>query len=211
VPHSDEPPLTQPRQRRKRAYHHGDLRAAVIDAGFALLAEKGLDAFSVAEIARRVGVSTAAPYRHFADRDEIVAAMATQAARELATEMRDAVDAAGDEPVERFAVTAGVYVRYVAQRGAGFNVIFATRLQKLRDESLAAAGRELIDLLLGLAVATGRTPADALVLMERHIALAHGYVGLFRDGFFPQRNALGEVADHAIQGSRDLAGNATAH
>ena len=61
-----------------RAYHHGDLRKALLDAASALLAEVGVAAISLREVARRAGVSHNAPYRHFADRDALLAALALQ-------------------------------------------------------------------------------------------------------------------------------------
>src|SRR3954452_14123313 len=111
----------------ERGYHHGNLPAALIEASFGLLAERGLPGFSVAKVARAVGVSTASPYRHFADRDALLAAVAAQAAADLADRIRADADGAGEDPVERFAVTAGTYVRFVAERGAGLDVIFSQR------------------------------------------------------------------------------------
>ena len=52
-------------------YHHGDLRSALVDAAIDVIAERGVRDFSMAEASRRLGVTTAAPYRHFADRDEL--------------------------------------------------------------------------------------------------------------------------------------------
>src|SRR3954449_5786141 len=97
-------------------YHHGNLRSALIEGSFEQLAAHGLSEFSVAKVARAVAVSTASPYRHFADRDALLAAVAAQAAAELADRIRVDADGAGEDPVERFAVTAGTYVRFVAER-----------------------------------------------------------------------------------------------
>src|ERR1700722_9923767 len=60
-------------------YHHGDLQSALVDAAIAVIDERGVRDFSMAEASRRLGVTTAAPYRHFADRDEVLAAVATRA------------------------------------------------------------------------------------------------------------------------------------
>jgi AcrR family transcriptional regulator len=173
-------------------YHHGHLRAALIEASFDLLAEHGAGQFSVAKAARAVGVSTASPYRHFADRDALLDAVAAQAALELADRIRADVEAAGDDPVERFAVTAGTYVRFVVERGAGLDVIFR-----------ADTGRDLMSLLLALA---GDVPgAESVVLLERHLVAAHGYVTLFRDGFFTVGEPTVEtIADRATQATRAL-------
>ena len=189
-------------------YHHGNLRAALIDASFDLLAEHGLGEFSVAKAARAVGVSTASPYRHFADRDHLLAAVAARAALELAERIRADVAAAGEDPRERFAVTAGTYVRYVAERGVGFNVIFSTPLTALEEPELTQAGRQLISLLLDLAEqAGGHGREPALTLAERHIVTAHGYLSLYRDGFFAARRpSVDTIAAWAIQATRDLLG-----
>jgi AcrR family transcriptional regulator len=191
---------------RRGRYHHGDLRSALIKTGFDLLASSGPTAFSVARVARELGVSTAAPYRHFPDRDHLLAAVATQAAEELAVEVERAAEGAGDDPAERFAATAGAYVRFAGTRGAGFTVIFATELRALHDQALAAAGRHLMDLLLTLAQeATGLGPEHALRLLEQHIAAAHGYVALRADGFFSRRqHTVEQLADQAVEASRTL-------
>src|SRR3954462_15899119 len=83
---------------RRGRDHHGDLRSALIRTGFDLLARSGLTAFSVAQVARELGVSTAAPYRHFPDRDHLLAAVATPAAEGLTEGAREAAAAAGEGP-----------------------------------------------------------------------------------------------------------------
>jgi len=191
-----------------RPYHHGNLRTALVEASFALIAEHGLAEFSVAKAARAVGVSTASPYRHFADRDHLLAAVAAQAALELADRMRADADAAGTDPRERLAATAGTYVRYVAERGVGLDVIFSAPLTRLEQPELAGAGRRLTDLLFELAEAAGPPgSAAALTLLERHLVTAHGYVTLLREGFFSNRrpkDTVDSVAARAIDASRDL-------
>jgi AcrR family transcriptional regulator len=191
---------------RSRRYHHGELRKALVETSFDLLAESGLAAFSVAQVARRLGVSTAAPYRHFPDRDHLVAAVATQAAEELTEVVRETAERAGEDPAERFAATAGAYVRYAGARGAGFNLIFAAELERLRDDALAEAGRRLMDLLLELAQHACREgPEASLILLEQHLVAAHGYVTLYRDGFFARRyDGIDPVAERAVAESRAL-------
>lgn len=189
---------------RRRA--RGALRSALIDTSFELLSESGLAGFSVAELARRLGVSTAAPYRHFRDRETLLAAVATRAATELTAEMRAAADAAGRDPVDRLAATAGAYVRFVAARGAGFDVIFAPDLRHLRDADLAQAGRELLALLLDLARQAGHAdPGPTLRLLEQIIAMAHGYTALDTDGFLSSaRLSRDDVATRATEGAAAL-------
>jgi AcrR family transcriptional regulator len=193
-------------ERAGRGRARGDLRSALVAASFRLLSENGLAGFSVAELARRIGVSTAAPYRHFRDRDALLAAVATRAAAELTVVMRAAAEAAGPDPVDRIAATAGAYVRFVSARGAGFDVIFAPELRRLRDGDLAEAGRGLTSLLLDLAERAH--PAEsrgALQLVEQVIALAHGYAALDTGGFLSSaRLSDDDVAARATRAAAAL-------
>jgi AcrR family transcriptional regulator len=196
-----------------RPYHHGNLAAELIEASFGLLAEHGLAEFSVAKVARALGVSTASPYRHFADRDHLLGAVAAEAARELADRMRADAAAAGPDPREAFAATAGTYVRYVAERGAGFDVIFSPTLTAAEPDGLAEGRRALMDLLFDLAHATGPAPTreDAFVLLERHLVAAHGYLSLFHGGFFTNRNpTVPSIAQRAVEATRTLLAGAAA-
>jgi AcrR family transcriptional regulator len=91
-------------------YHHGDLKAALVDAAISLIAERGVREFSLAEVSRRLGVTVAAPYRHFADRDDLLAAVGIRAldvfAAALAVEARDC-----DSPGQRLAALARAYAK----------------------------------------------------------------------------------------------------
>jgi AcrR family transcriptional regulator len=189
-----------------RGYHHGDLRAALIDASFDLLAECGLQRFSVAAVARRLQVSPAAPYRHFPDRNHLLGAVSAAAARDLRAEIVAAADAAGADPDARLAAVAGAYVRYVTRTGAGFPVIFATALYDLPDDARREQTRALISTLLDLAAATG-TPShqQALLLVEATVAVAHGYTSLFADGFFDRNSrTVDDVAARATEAALAL-------
>ena len=87
-------------------YHHGDLRPALVDAAIDVIAERGVRGFSLAEATRRLGVTTAAPYRHFTDRDDLLAAVAARALSVFAAMLGDAADTA-DTPAQRLAAMAG--------------------------------------------------------------------------------------------------------
>ncbi|MHA5054530.1 WHG domain-containing protein [Streptomyces sp. SD15] len=102
-------------------------------------------------------------------------------------------------------------MRFAVERGAGFGIIYAPELEDLRDESLADAGRALMDLLTELAVEAGASsPQDALRLAGRLVALAHGYATLLRDGFYTRgtggtRYSLDDIAARAVQAAREPA------
>jgi len=188
-------------------YHHGDLRVALIEASFASLAEYGLQRFSVAAVARRLGVSSAAPYRHFPDRDHLLSAVSAVAARELREEIVAAADAAGADEVDRLAAVAGAYVRFMTRTGAGFHVIFAAGLSALHDEERREQTRALMTTLIELAVAVEPSSyQEMLHLIQEIIAVAHGYTALLTDGFFQLSNGSAEhIATRAVRAAADLA------
>ena len=190
----------------ERGYHHGDLRAALIGASFDLLAECGLQRFSVAAVARRLQVSSAAPYRHFPDRTHLLGAVSATAAHDLRAAIVAAADAAGPDPAARLAAVAGAYVRYVVRTGAGFHVIYAAELYQLPDEARREQTRALMATVLDLATATGAPSYQEVVLLaEATIAVAHGYTSLFADGFFARNSSTAdEIAARAVQAARAL-------
>lgn len=190
----------------QRAYHHGDLRAALIAASFELLAETGLQRFSVAAVARRLQVSSAAPYRHFPDRAHLLSAVSAAAARDLNAAVAAAAEAAGPDPADRLPAAAGAYVRYVARTGAGLPVIYAAELYPIADDARRERTRALMTTMLDLATATGaRSYQEAVLLVEATIAVAHGYTSLLADGFFA-RNAHtpDDIATRAVEAARAL-------
>src|ERR1700716_1493086 len=104
-------------------YHHGDLRAACLHAARELLEEDGSAALSLRAVARRAGVAPSAPYRHYADRDALVSAVAAVGYRELG----DYLTAAHAEPssIDDLAAVAVAYVRFALERPALFRVMFS--------------------------------------------------------------------------------------
>ena len=165
-------------------YHHGDLRSALVDAAIGVIAERGVRGFSLAEATRRLGVTTAAPYRHFADRDELLAAVAARGLTVFAAMLSGAADAADAEeaPAQRLAAMAGEYVRFAAQQRPLFDAIFNSGLDKSRYPELQRAW-EPVDALLAvvLEVCDGDAAvADALA--DAVEATAHGYAMLLIDG-----------------------------
>ena len=201
-------------------YHHGDLRSALIDAAIDVIAERGVRDFSMAEASRRLGVTTAAPYRHFADRDELLAAVATRALTVFAAMLSAAADQAGhadrahhaghadavDTSAERLAAMAGAYVRFAADRRPLFETLFSSGLDKSRHPELQRAW-EPVDALLTavpLEVCEG-DPAAAEALSDAIEASAHGYAMLLNDGEYGDGpDAVDATADRAVAAARAL-------
>lgn len=176
-----------------RRYHHGELRAALVTGSLELIAEQGLRGFSVAEVARRAGVSAAAPYRHFPDRQGLLAAVAHTVADELAERIRRAA-AAHAHPVDQLAAAAGAYTEFMIERRAGLHVVFAPDLPgPRRDELLRQSTRELMDGFLSLAFEAAPNPHKALELMEQLLAQAHGYATFHLDGVFARHGYSTEL------------------
>ncbi|GAB2495707.1 TetR/AcrR family transcriptional regulator [Nocardiopsis aegyptia] len=201
---------------KRNTYHHGDLKATLVRTGLGIIAERGVSALSVAEVARRAGVSSGAPYRHFAGRKDLLVACAVSAARQLTGELRRArvlfeQAAGGDpDPVEATAVAAAAYTRFAAEHGSGFDLIFAGELQDAGSEELLEAGRSVMDAMLpAVLTVTDGDAKRALELLERQVAAAHGYASLLRGGFLTRRHATPEdVADHAAVIARTLSRDA---
>jgi AcrR family transcriptional regulator len=176
------------------------------------IAEKGVEALSVNELTRRLGVSGSAPYQHFATRRALLAATAAQTGRQLAKDMRAAVTKAvtrsdtGCEATEALAATAAAYVRFVARHRAGVDFVFADDLTALHHRELAESGRAVMDVLLPLTLAVAGDPSRALRLLEQHIAAAHGFGSLYTAGFTRDRQeSVDAVAAAAAQVTRTLA------
>ena len=107
----------------KRAYHHGNLRPALIKAALKAIALDGPDRFTLRDVARRAGVSAPAVYRHFESKDALLAAVAADAAERIGTIMADAVANAPDDPIERFRATGIAYVRFAVAHPEHFRAL----------------------------------------------------------------------------------------
>lgn len=120
----------------KPAYHHGDLRTALIAEGMSLLATRTADDLSLREVARAVGVSATAVYRHFPDKAALMRALASEGLAMLGKAQHVAFDAAGGG-VAGFSATGAAYVRFAIGHTALFRLIFASgpdhAVRELRD------------------------------------------------------------------------------
>ncbi|MGK3199492.1 TetR/AcrR family transcriptional regulator [Amycolatopsis sp. MEPSY49] len=164
-------------------YHHGDLRGELVRVSLDLIAEQGLAGFSVAEVARRAKVSPGAPYRHFPTRESLLAEVAANIACQLAERV---AAAAGEheDPVDALAAAAGAYTRYLIERRAGMNVIYAEGLHGPEHLGLHEQTRRLTDEFLLRCLVVAPDPATALELMEQLFTQAHGYGTFQLDGVF---------------------------
>ena len=158
---------------RKHPYHHGDLRAALLAAAEAELAERGIEAFSLRQVARRAGVSHAAPAHHFGDVKGLLTALATEGFRRFQAAM-EAREASATDPRDR-AMAAGLgYLDFALARPTLFRLIFSSQKPDFGDLELLEAGNVAYTHLVGLVDALGGKPADIAALW----AMAHGIADL---------------------------------
>jgi AcrR family transcriptional regulator len=147
-------------------YHHGDLRNSLIRAALALVAERGVEGFSLREAARTVGVSASACYRHFADREELLAAVAHEGLDTLAEEMRVAAAVhEGPTPfdaVNRFWDYAAAYLHFALAHPAHFRVMHALpKSEHSRDLMLPRTPAVLAQTAMEALVAAGVVAPEA--------------------------------------------------
>lgn len=179
-----------------RAYHHGDLRNALIAATDELLAERGPEGFSLREVARRAAVSPAAPAHHFGDATGLLTAVATLAFEDLAADLGKA-DAAASADAESALVAQGVaYVRFALRHPGRFGLMFRNGINQ-NDAVLAQRAREAFELLaLGIARAFGLAPgapltAEGWTALVALWSAVHGYAHLAIAGRFDRLGGVG--------------------
>jgi AcrR family transcriptional regulator len=110
-----------------RPYHHGNLRAVLLDEAERTLCEQGIEQLSLRDLARQAGVSHAAPRRHFADRRALLDALAETGFARLGDEVCAAIEDAGEDYEARLRAAATAYVRFASQHGALLQLMFETK------------------------------------------------------------------------------------
>jgi AcrR family transcriptional regulator len=186
---------------RAKRYHHGDLKAALVDGAIDLIVERGVRGFSLAELSRRLGVTVAAPYRHFDSRDELLAAVAVRALQAFG-EALAAQSSETDPPEERLAAMANAYVRFAAEQPALFAVVFDLGLDKKRRYPELRDAYESVEGTFAGCVAElcPDDPDGAEQLGDAIEATAHGYAALLTD--HPGTLDPADVARAAEQAAR---------
>lgn len=168
-------------RKTRETYHHGDLKNALTSAALSLVAEKGPKGFTLTEAARRAGVSAAAPYRHFADKAELLAAVAEQGFlalhADLAATAERVTDAKG-----RVTELGRTYVRWAVAHPDHYQVMFGVESLKAEQPIVAAAGERAFGELLGAIAACQEAGivagSDPLELGAPLWSLVHGIASL---------------------------------
>ena len=178
---------------KRDRYHHGDLRAALVDTAVELIAERGVQGFSLAEVSRRLGVAVSAPYRHFADREELLLAAALRAVEVLNATV--AAESAGAHTAEeRLAAAARGYVRFAVQHRPMFDTVFGAGLEHALHPRLERAMAPIKTTFQQAALTlTGGDPDRAERLAAGVAATAHGHAMMLRLGAFGRGGDAVEV------------------
>ena len=164
-----------------KPYHHGDLRAALVQAGLTLLATREADDLSLREVARAVNVSATAVYRHFPDKRALMEALAAEGLERLSAAQHAASDAAGGGAAG-FDATGRAYVRFALENPALFRLIFANPAEGKRRLTDTDDPPEAMKFLRANAAAIAPAGTDPNVLALGAWSIAHGLAMLILDG-----------------------------
>jgi AcrR family transcriptional regulator len=170
-----------------RSYHHGNLKEALVRAALDLIAEKGPAGFTFADAARAAGVSPAAPYRHFRDRDELLADVARRGFEQFAEALAKAWDEGKPDMMSAFDRFGKAYLGFAKQEPAYYSAMFEAGVALDTDPELREASetafavlRAAAETLVAQMPAKGRPPA---LMVALHIwSMTHGIASLFARG-----------------------------
>lgn len=173
-----------PDRAKKRAYHHGDLARSLVTAALELIAKHGPESLTLREVTAAVGVSHGAAYRHFADKEALLAAVAEEGYRGLAQRLASAANGANVYPNARIRALGAAYVEFAMARPAHYRVMWGPRVNEDgRFPSLEVAISEAFALVIaeferGQASANFRDDEPARDLAIAFWVAAHGFVEL---------------------------------
>lgn len=179
----------------KVRYHHGNLRVALVEAGLQLVEETGIEALTLREAARQAGVSQTAPYRHFADKEALLAAVAAAGFKELQRALSEA--AAGIEGANRRLQRLGrTYVHFALDHPGLFRLMFGAGIgdkqsYPLLQQAAQAAYALLEDVMRAYLGCSHDTPAATVAAWS----LVHGLASLLLDQQFDSVEMTGELKD----------------
>ena len=171
----------------KKSYHHGNLREALVEATLSLVQEKGPTGFTMAEAARQAGVSTAAPYRHFKGREDLIEEVARQGYVIFAEKMEKAFNRGKPDALTAFEAVGQAYLKfaksnpghYIAMFESGISISGSPDLNMVANRAMAVLTQAAEKLFEGLPK-NKRPPAT---MVSHHIwSMSHGVVELFTRG-----------------------------
>ena len=188
------------------SYHHGNLRQALLDAAVEAIRESGPENLSLRAIARRVGVSQTAPYRHFADKNDLLAELARQGFDDITAFLSQQTESRAG-PAERLQQAATAYLRYAIHNPEKYRLIFGNHVARRTDyKDLVASGRRcsaLFQDLISSGVRSGDfINSDPVILFNHCLSSIHGFAFLCIDGTLDRLEQARDesTSDHSSHG-----------
>jgi len=185
-----------------RRYHHGDLRSALLDRAECTVRESGVDALSLRELAREIGVSHAAPRRHFRDRNALLDALAIAGFARLRRVLEESLKNATGDFREQVSAMALAYVRFATDDAALLDLMFTGKHQAYASAELGAAAEECFELMFAVVRAGQQggeiAPADLTSVSTVLFATLQGLAAL-TTGDLIDKNELGPLTTYAVQ------------
>ena len=171
----------------ERGYHHGNLKEALVRAALALIAEKGPAGFTFAEAARWAGVSPAAPYRHYGDRDELMSDVARRGFELFTAALQDAWNDGLPDPMTAFERLGKAYLAFARAEPSYYSAMFEAGVPMNANPDLEAASERAFTVLRRASeILVSRLPAKnhpPALMMALHVwSLSHGIASLFARG-----------------------------
>ena len=187
----------------RRGYHHGNLREALVRAALDLIAKHGPAGFTFADAARSAGVSSAAPYRHYRDRDALLADVARRGFELFAERMEKTWNDGKPNPYTAFEALGRTYLAFARDEAAYYSAMFEAGVALDSDPALrASADRAFATLRRAAETLSAHLPADKrppALMMSLHIwAMTHGIASLFARGD-PGRRSLPMTAEELLE------------
>jgi AcrR family transcriptional regulator len=175
-------------RRAERGYHHGNLKEALLEAALRLIAEKGPAGFTFADAARLAGVSPAAPYRHFRDRDELLSSIAQRGFEQFEAVLTAAWDDGRPDTVTAFERIGKAYLGFAREEPAFYSAMFESGLPVDLNPALQAASERAFGIIraaaerLAALAPPGVTRPPALMMALHIWSMSHGVASLFARG-----------------------------
>jgi AcrR family transcriptional regulator len=169
-----------------RKYHHGDLKNALIKAGVEILSKDGVSGLSLRKVAQKAGVSHAAPYAHFADKQALIAAISTEGHKKIHEKITQAMEQHPDDPLRQLIETAWAYVEFGLAEPDHFRITFSGAVEKERDYpalvEMTGKNFGLVRQLVARCQAAGiLDPGEPDLVAMGVWGLVHGFVSLLQE------------------------------
>ena len=188
-------------------YHHGDLKNALIQAGVKILSKEGISGLSLRKVARQAGVSHAAPYAHFADKQALIAAISTEGYKQLYTRVEKVQKTYASDPAQLLIETAWSYIDFGLNEPDRFKLMFSSVLEKEKDypDFVHFSKKNFAQIVSVIAACqeAGILRAGPSDLMAVSVwSAVHGLVMLYLEGQIPHslldRFSLKELLVHTL-------------